>query len=109
MRRQRRAQLPGGGSGCDCSLRCLLLLCGRDAPSNHRAVLLTQVKNRKIQGLSRAASIWRRRTGRNTNHAISAAMAFITDAAMNTPCQPPDIATSTLDSGTSSDAVPLAV
>src|SRR5437660_3657753 len=50
-----------------------------------------------------------RRIGRRTNHAISAATAFMAAATMNTECQPPDCATSTLDSGTSNDAVPFAV
>ncbi len=50
-----------------------------------------------------------RRIGLNTNHAISAATAFMMLATMNTACQLPVAAASTLDSGTSSEAVPLAV
>ena len=50
-----------------------------------------------------------RRIGFNTNHASSAAAAFMTLATMNTACQLPVIAVSMLDSGTSSDAVPFAV
>ena len=53
--------------------------------------------------------MWARRIGRNTNHASSAASAFMTLATMNTACQPPVAVASTLDSGTSSEAVPLAV
>jgi len=53
--------------------------------------------------------MWARRIGFSTNQASSAAMAFITLATMNTVCQLPVAAASTLDSGTSSDAVPLAV
>jgi len=49
-----------------------------------------------------------RRIGLSTNQAISAAMAFMMLATMNTACQLPEAAASTLDSGTSSDAVPLA-
>ena len=54
-------------------------------------------------------SICLRRIGRSTNHAISAATAFIKLATMNTVCQLQVAAASTLDSGTSSEAVPLAV
>src|SRR5438045_5830110 len=50
-----------------------------------------------------------RRIGRRTNHAIAAAAAFMMLATMNTACQLPVAAASTLESGTSSDAVPLAV
>ena len=46
------------------------------------------------------------RIGFNTNHAISAATAFNTLATMNTVCQLPVAVASTLDSGTSSEAVP---
>src|SRR5438876_8952988 len=49
------------------------------------------------------------RIGFSTNHAISAAAAFISAATTNTACQVPVAATSKLESGTSSDAVPLAV
>ena len=54
-------------------------------------------------------SINLRRTGRNTNQASSAAAIFIIAATKNTLCHPPELAASTLDSGTRSDAVPLAV
>src|SRR6266850_1758652 len=57
----------------------------------------------------RAVSICVRRIGRNTNHAISAAIAFMMLAVMKTACQLPVIAASTLDRGTRSEAVPLAV
>ncbi len=53
--------------------------------------------------------MWLRRIGRNTNQARIAAMAFITLATMKTACQLPVAVASTLDSGTSSDAVPFAV
>src|SRR5262249_5619578 len=49
------------------------------------------------------------RSGRSTNHASSAASALIALAARNTGCQSRVCATSALDSGTSSDATPLAV
>src|SRR5712692_10088761 len=57
----------------------------------------------------RADSICVRRIGRNTNHAISAATAFMMLAVMKTACQLPVIVVSTLDKGTRSEAVPLAV
>ena len=63
-----------------------------------------------------AAVAWRElrsidasRIGLSTNHPISAAAMFITAATTNTACQLPVLATSTLDNGTSSDAVPFAV
>ena len=57
----------------------------------------------------RAVSICARRIGRNTNQAISAAIAFMMLAVMKTACQLPVIVVSTLDNGTRSEAVPLAV
>lgn len=51
----------------------------------------------------------RARIGRSTNHASSAATALMALAITNTACQSPATAASTLDSGTSSEAVPLAV
>ena len=57
----------------------------------------------------RADSICVRRIGRNTNQAISAAIAFMMLAVMKTACQLPVIVVSTLDKGTRSEAVPLAV
>src|SRR5438552_14055586 len=56
-----------------------------------------------------ASAIWWRRIGFSTNHASSAAAAFITLATMKTACQLAVIAVNTLDSGTRSDAVPFAV
>src|SRR5438067_4937425 len=56
-----------------------------------------------------AAAMCLRRIGFNTNQAISAATAFMMLATMNTACQPPVAAASTLDKGTSSEAVPFAV
>ena len=47
--------------------------------------------------------------GRSTNHASRAARAFIALATMKTACQSPSADTSTLDSGTSRAAAPLAV
>src|SRR5712692_2235609 len=58
---------------------------------------------------TRADSICVRRIGRNTNQAISAAIAFMMLAVMKTACQLPVIVVSTLDKGTRSEAVPLAV
>ena len=57
----------------------------------------------------RADSICVRRIGRKTNQAINAATAFMMLAVMKTACQLPVIVVNTLDKGTSSDAVPLAV
>jgi hypothetical protein len=54
-------------------------------------------------------SITLRRIGRSTNHASNAAAMFIPAATMNTACQLPVAVVRTLDSGTSSDAVPFAV
>src|SRR5216683_7388122 len=59
--------------------------------------------------LRHADSICVRRIGRNTNQAISAAIAFMMLAVMKTACQLPVIVVSTLDKGTRSEAVPLAV
>ncbi len=49
------------------------------------------------------------RSGRSTASAMTAAMAFMTAATRNTACQSPVATISTLPSGTSSEAVPLAV
>jgi len=55
------------------------------------------------------AEACRRRIGRSTNHASSAAIALIALAATNTACQLPVEALNTLDSGTKIDATPFAV
>src|SRR6478609_10533810 len=60
-------------------------------------------------GIAALSSMSRRRIGLNTNQASNAAAMFIAAATMNTACQLPVAVVNTLDRGTSSDAVPLAV
>lgn len=60
-------------------------------------------------GLSADSAMCADRIGFRTYHAISAAIALSTLPTMNTACQLPVAAVSTLDNGTRREAVPFAV
>jgi hypothetical protein len=92
----------------------ILAMVSSDQVEETRRVIDAHVQTEAVAPMDNALaavsrSIKSRRIGRNTNHASNAAAMFMPAATMNTACQLPLAAVSTLESGTSSDAVPFAV